>query len=559
MVAQLDRRVRGQAKAKRDLADAFYRHYLGLALRDQPGAAGWEPGPQHALVLGPTGCGKTYLVRTLCALLGVPVVHTSATTLTETGYAGDDVDTPVCRLSRAARHDRGRAERGVVVLDEIDKIRIARDGHRDISGEGVQNGLLTLLDGRLVHVVEERRTVGVVDSGRLLFVCLGAFMDLPRMLRRDSRRVLGFHDRPVARAAAPDADAWERATADDLVRYGFLPEFVGRFPTVTAVRPLDVDDLHALLALQEGSPLEQERRHLRLHGIALEVEEAALRALAERAHARGTGARGLHHGLRAALAEVSWRAPDLAAEGVARVVVTPAAALGEAPPVCERGKRRGGGPAARLRETALRGDAGAAPSRRRRRAAEPAPEPDELSDEQMAEIARDAVEITLERHRQGPAAGPAGEGSAPQDPPPGGLEDRARLARFESDRLALGRAPEEARRWWRRVRRGRPIATVLALAEALAERGATVEELWDAVRRSGTLGIEANLRYLDFERARASWRSSEELAELLAPGPSPDEAAQGERARARAALDALAAQSLPPPVEDADGDSGLAA
>uniref|UniRef100_A0A832I4N7 AAA family ATPase n=1 Tax=Eiseniibacteriota bacterium TaxID=2212470 RepID=A0A832I4N7_UNCEI len=547
MVAHLDRFVRGQFKAKRDLADAFYRHYLSLAARES-GGEGARPAPHHVLLLGPTGCGKTLLVRTLCALLDVPAEHTSATTLTETGYAGDDVEAPVARLWRRAGHDRRRAERGVIVLDEIDKIRIARDGHRDISGEGVQNGLLTLLDGRIVHVRDERRATDEVDAARLLFVCLGAFMDLPGMARGRGRAAprLGFRAALGAarRPEAPGPDAWERATADDLVRYGFLPEFVGRFPTVTAVRPLDADDLHALLVETEDSPVERERAHLALHGIALEVEDAALRALADRALERGTGARGLHHGLRQALADVSWQAPDLAAEGVTRVVVTRACVLGVEAARCERHRAPGGrAPAEALRAAALGGSATAARAVPRRR--------------RGAKAEERGAGASPARAGAGVAGGEDADGDAPAWPAwcptgdgAGDDEVRRRLAELETGRLALTRAGAAAQAWWRRLRAERPLRTVAALALALARRGATVEEFHAAACRSGSRGIEATLRFLDYERARAAWQGREDLRRLLEADDPPGGAARDDRRPPVAALESIEADSLPPPLED---------
>ena len=179
MVRHLDAHVAGQEHAKRELASAVYRHYLGLASRDTAGA---DFGPQHALLLGPTGCGKTLLVRTLAAYLGVPVAFCAATSLVETGYVGDQVESVLYALARAAG-DAQKAERGIVYLDEFDKMRRATDIGRDVSGEGVQNALLSLFDGTRTRF-RFRETEFVMDTSRVLFVCSGAFAGLTDVVRR---------------------------------------------------------------------------------------------------------------------------------------------------------------------------------------------------------------------------------------------------------------------------------------------------------------------------------------------------------------------------------------
>lgn len=321
LVAHLDRHVVGQAEAKRALASAVYRHYLGLAHRDLPGSGDRDFGRQHVLLFGPTGCGKTLLVRVLARHLGVPVAFTAATTLVETGYSGEHVDSVFAALLAAAGGDPARAERGIVFLDEFDKLRRVAGHGRDVSGEGVQNALLAALDGAPVRL-KVRDTVVTLDASRVLFVCAGAFAALAPQVRARlaSGGAIGFasvpRDEPLT-----DADALARVTAHDLVEFGLVPELVGRFPWVASLRPLGRPDLVRILDQPDDGPLAREARQFELHGVRLEVLAEAREALAARALAMGTGARGLPRLLHETLAPVAWRLPELADEGVSEVRV----------------------------------------------------------------------------------------------------------------------------------------------------------------------------------------------------------------------------------------------
>lgn len=332
MIAHLDRHVAGQERAKRLLAAAVYRHYLGLAYRDLPDSKGRDLGRQHVLLLGPTGCGKTFLVRTLAAHLGVPVAMVAATSLVETGYVGDHVDSVLAALHQLAGGDVARAERGIVFLDEFDKLRRVVGHGRDVSGEGVQNALLALLDGGPVRF-KVREQVLTLDTSRILFVCTGAFADLPEAVRRRlaKRAPLGFGGGEGAAPRMTDADALAAVTTQDLIEYGFIPELMGRFATIAPLHPLAKSDLAHILGGVEDSALSREVRQFALHGVRLDVADDAREALAERAMGAGTGARGLASLLRGALDEVSWRLPDLAAEGVSLVSMNRGSALGEEP------------------------------------------------------------------------------------------------------------------------------------------------------------------------------------------------------------------------------------
>jgi ATP-dependent Clp protease ATP-binding subunit ClpX len=519
MIAYLDRRVRGQERAKRDLSLAFYEHFTGLASSESPELGGPPHARQHTLLLGPSGSGKTYLVKQLCAFLGVPVAFWSATSMTESGYVGDDVDEPLKHLLRQARGDQRVAERGVVVLDEIDKVRSARRGDRDVSGEGVQNGLLTILDGRRAYLRERNgEPVGAIDTGKLLFVCMGAFVDLPGIVRERlaGPAQLGLHQGSRVTPPALTADeAYARANPEDLVRFGLLPEFVGRFPNVSAVHALSQGDLVGLLRDVEDSPVDRAVRSYAMHAITLTVQDDALVALAQRAVARGTGARGLDNVLGDALRDCSWRRHELAADGVVGVVVTPAAALGEAPPALVRGKRPKAPLAADLlRERVFgsgRAEAAAARSVAHARARIAPHKPATPRDPRQQGLPFDVTAMM-------PA--PSGRISRKDD-----HAMRVRLGALRARELAADQASPEALAWWRLFERERPVTLVLEIAEALGAHRVSIQRFYDSVRECGCAGVVANLRYVEYKLAREEFETSRGLLELIGDqeGDSPKE------------------------------------
>ncbi|HUF63905.1 MAG TPA: AAA family ATPase [Verrucomicrobiales bacterium] len=340
IVRRLDRFVIGQSQTKRELAVAVYNHYLAVAARR-------DFGKQHILLLGPSGSGKTFLVRCLADLLGVPVGFSSATSLVETGYVGDPVDSVVRRVLAHCDGDVRRAECGIVFLDEIDKIRRCNGGIRDVSGEGVQNGLLTLLDGRTVHPREhDHRNHDPIDTGRMLFICTGAFVELAEIVRRrlgTAQRTAGFrHDisSGADSSKSSDYEALSQVETRDLVQFGFIPELIGRFGTISALHELSEEDLVKILRQGEESALRQQSGLFALHGIKLTFEDPALVALAREAGKLGTGARALNRLVKRVLDTVSHRLAALADDGVTRINITREAVEGTADPTFVRGKRR---------------------------------------------------------------------------------------------------------------------------------------------------------------------------------------------------------------------------
>lgn len=363
LVSYLDRFVHGQTSAKQDLAASIYRHYMALAYRRSGKAEVSDFGKQHVLIMGPTGSGKTYMMKLLAQLLGVPYGIFSAANLVRSGIVGLSPEQMVQTMYVNAKKDISRAQMGIFFIDEIDKIRIGGNRAEDeIGGAMTQNSLLALLDGtRLAFHEDGTHMSGKrnFDTTQSLFICTGAFVGLAEVVRRRLRHAghIGFGESRgrVAGPAVTDDDAFRQVRTEDLVEYGFIPEFVGRFPARTSVRTLGVDELVSILTDTETSILRKQRAYFSIHGIELVFEEPALRAVAELALQNGTGARGLDLMVLACLDRIDHRLPELAQEGVSRVVVTEDTARRGASPILEAGasRRRGVSLADRLRRIAL--------------------------------------------------------------------------------------------------------------------------------------------------------------------------------------------------------------
>lgn len=335
IVHHLDQHVVGQPKAKQRLGLAIYRHYLGLRFRAAQSSGGLDFGRQHQLLLGPPGVGKSLLVKSLGRLLGVPVAFTAATSLVETGYVGTPVESMFANLLERAGGDVALAEHGIVFLDEFDKLKRATDIGRDVSGEGVQNGLLTLLDGRPVRLRWRDREV-VMDSSSILFLCTGAFAGLTERIRarleRRAKGLLGFSAYRQNPEQLSEGEVLDRVTPEDLIAFGLIPELVGRFTGIVTLHPLTRAELERVLTELPASPLALQRRFFELHGVRLEVGADACAALVDRALAQGLGARTLHRMVAEAFAPLEFRLPSLVEQGVGEVRVTRATIEGAAAP-----------------------------------------------------------------------------------------------------------------------------------------------------------------------------------------------------------------------------------
>ncbi len=331
---RLDEYVIGQDEAKEILAVAVYNHYKRLQAEAGSGHVGdpevVEIGKSNILLLGPSGTGKTLLAATLARIVGVPFAVADATTLTQAGYVGDDVETILQRLLDVADGNVARAEWGIIYLDEIDKLARspeAATGVRDVSGEGVQQALLKMVEGSRIAVpVKGRKRDGgeevVVDTRNILFIAGGAFAGLDGQIARRAREGqtrIGFNAEPALNKEPAIGELLALVEPDDLRRFGLIPEFIGRFPVLAPLDALDEAALVRVLTEPRDALVKQFQRLFQLDGVDLHFEPDALRAIAARAVARGTGARGLRGVIERLLRRTMYRLPS--EEGVARCVV----------------------------------------------------------------------------------------------------------------------------------------------------------------------------------------------------------------------------------------------
>ncbi len=329
---ELERYVIGQPRAKKAMSVAVYNHYKRVAARAAAhgGKAGEvEVSKGNILLLGPTGCGKTLLAQTLAKKLDVPFAIADATTLTEAGYVGEDVESVIKSLFRNAGGDVEKAARGIVCIDEIDKI--ARKGGgpsvtRDVSGEGVQQALLKILEGKQATITPDgarnrpQQELIQIDTTNILFICTGAFNGLEDIVRRRvGERGLGFGAKLAERHDDKD-QLRSLARTEDLVKYGMIPEFMGRLPIIVSCDALDVDALTRVLWQPKNALAKQYQRLFELEGVKLRFTEDALTAIAAEAHRRKSGARGLRAIVEEVMLDVMYEIPSLT--GVQECVVT---------------------------------------------------------------------------------------------------------------------------------------------------------------------------------------------------------------------------------------------
>jgi len=474
IIQHLDQYVLGQQRAKQDLAVAVYNHYLSQAWLEREGT---DLGKHHILLLGPTGVGKTYLVKTLAEYLQVPVGFTSATGLVESGYKGDSVESLVRTLLDRAGGNPKQAEKGIVFIDEIDKIRRGETGGRDVSGEGVQNALLTLLDGRISRGMEGMSHTAV-DTSKLLFVCTGAFVGLQGFVEKRlgvSQRNIGFLPRDTESIdTLPDKSVYSalcQAQASDLVAFGMIPEFIGRFATVSALHELSAQKLRQIASGDvQNSALGRQQQLARIHGIELVFNDEAFEVIAESAAEMGTGARALHRLIGMAVDSVDHRWPELAEAGVQKVTITAECIKNRSEPVFEKGN------------------------------------PNDRQDLELRQRALKALPLK-------PRVSPADESPSKSSIKQAGFTDtrnwsmeriREHIETLKDTTLNLSNSSEGAEQWWSEFESDnsqRP-SLVVRLLEELQSRTATLNEFYLACIYSNTDNLQANLHYLDYFRLK---------------------------------------------------------
>ena len=344
--ANLDEYVIGQEGAKKTLSVAVYNHYKRISSELEDEFDDTEVEKSNIILLGPTGCGKTLLARTMANIIDVPFTIADATVLTEAGYVGEDVESILSSLLQAADYDVEKAKRGIVYIDEVDKVARKSDNPsitRDVSGEGVQQALLKILEGTTANIPPKggrkhpEQSFVQVDTSDILFICGGAFSGLEEIIaKRLSVSSLGFHSDEQVTFDRDDPDIFTHVEAQDLQQYGLIPELIGRLPVISGLHQLSESAMIDILRKPKNALTKQYKKLFQMEGVELVFEEEALKLIAEKALRRGTGARGLRSIMESSMLDIMFTLPSM--DNIERCVITRETIEDDAPPVYEKRK-----------------------------------------------------------------------------------------------------------------------------------------------------------------------------------------------------------------------------